>query len=225
MGYLPGVEQPDGIWEVDRGSAHAWVEVFFPDHGWVQFDPTPGTRGRGGVPTVLPPGQPIAAASPGAGASRAPSDRTFEIDEPGQDELSGGALPPPPGGGPGGGWLAIVLIAVLIVGFAVAGYSVRQRRKPTQAPEVVYGGVARLAGRFGYGPRPTQTAYEYATALGAIIPAAREELALVARVKVETQYARRTPTPDVLLAVRHAYRRIRLRLLALIIRRPRGRMR
>jgi hypothetical protein len=42
----------------------------------------------------------------------------------------------------------------------------------------------------------------------------------VARVKVETQYARRTPSPDVMLAVRHAYRRIRVRLLALIVRRP-----
>ena len=43
MGYLPGKEQTDGVWQVDRASAHAWVEVFFPGEGWVQFDPTPGT--------------------------------------------------------------------------------------------------------------------------------------------------------------------------------------
>ena len=121
--------------------------------------------------------------------------------------------------------LAIILVGVLMVGFGIAAYSVRERRRPSQAPDVVFTGVGRLAARFGYGQRPTQTAYEYANALGEVIPAARDELALVARVKVETQYGRRTPAPDVLLAVRHAYRRIRVRLLALVFRRPRRRMR
>ena len=168
-------------------------------YGWVRFDPTPGgpVRERGGRETVLPLGAPVPSPSTGAGSSGAPQ-RTFEgINEPGQDEIGGGAVPPLTPGGPGGGWLAIALVAVLVVAFAVAGYSVRERRRPSQAPEVVYGGMARLAGRFGYGPRPTQTAYEYADALGEVIPAARDELALVARVKVETQYARRTPSPDI----------------------------
>jgi transglutaminase-like putative cysteine protease len=226
MGYLPGREQPDGVWQLDRASQHAWVEVFFPGEGWVQFDPTPGsqTQERGGVATALPAGHPVAIASPGTGPSGSPAARTFAIDEPGQDELGGGAPLAPPGGSTGG-LLAIILVAVLMVGFGIAAYSVRERRRPSPAPDVVFGGVARLAGRFGYGQRPTQTAYEYASALGEVIPAARDELALVARVKVETQYARRTPAPDVLLAVRHAYRRIRVRLLALVFRRNRRRMR
>jgi hypothetical protein len=176
------------------------------------------------VATALPAGHPVAIASPGTGPSGSPAARTFAIDEPGQDELGGGAPLAPPGGSTGG-LLAIILVAVLMVGFGIAAYSVRERRRPSPAPDVVFGGVARLAGRFGYGQRPTQTAYEYASALGEVIPAARDELALVARVKVETQYARRTPAPDVLLAVRHAYRRIRVRLLALVFRRNRRRMR
>jgi transglutaminase-like putative cysteine protease len=226
MGYLPGTPRAsDGVWQIDRGAAHAWVEVYFVGEGWVRFDPTPGTQDRGGVATRLPVGQAVPSPSAGAGAS-GPPQRTFEgINEPGQDEFDDGLAASLTPSGPSGGVLAIVLVAVLVVGFAIAGYSVRERRRPSQAPEVVYGGMARLAGRFGYGPRPTQTAYEYATALSEVIPAAREELALVARVKVETQYARRTPSPDVLLAVRHAYRRIRLRLLALMFRRPRRRLR
>jgi transglutaminase-like putative cysteine protease len=223
MGYLPGTRRAsDGVWQIDRGAAHAWVEVYFVGEGWVRFDPTPGgpVRERGGTGTVLPLGEPVPSPSTGPGASGAPR-RTFEgINEPGEDEIGGGTLAPLTPGGPDGGWLAVALVALLAVAFAVAGYSVRERRRPSQAPEVVYGGMARLASRFGYGPRPTQTAYEYADALGEVIPAARGELALVARVKVETQYARRTPSPDVLLAVRHAYRRIRVRLLALIFRRP-----
>ena len=32
---------------VRNNMAHAWVEVFFPDYGWVRFDPSPATRPEG----------------------------------------------------------------------------------------------------------------------------------------------------------------------------------
>ncbi|OZM74423.1 transglutaminase [Amycolatopsis antarctica] len=35
--------------------AHAWVEVYFGDRGWVSFDPTPLADGRGYVPPYLRP--------------------------------------------------------------------------------------------------------------------------------------------------------------------------
>lgn len=40
-GYSPGTVAEDGSYEVRSTNAHAWVEVYFADHGWVQFDPTP----------------------------------------------------------------------------------------------------------------------------------------------------------------------------------------
>ena len=31
-----------GFYEVHFSDAHSWAEVYFPEHGWVPFDPTPG---------------------------------------------------------------------------------------------------------------------------------------------------------------------------------------
>lgn len=34
-----------GYYEVRANDAHAWAEVYFPDYGWIPFDPTPGWNG------------------------------------------------------------------------------------------------------------------------------------------------------------------------------------
>ncbi|MGY1593737.1 transglutaminaseTgpA domain-containing protein [Geodermatophilus sp. SYSU D00708] len=41
LGYTPGTVQPDGSRLVTSDDAHAWVEVYFDDLGWIPFDPTP----------------------------------------------------------------------------------------------------------------------------------------------------------------------------------------
>lgn len=41
VGYAPGERVDANQWVVRGLDSHAWVEVYFPDHGWVRFDPTP----------------------------------------------------------------------------------------------------------------------------------------------------------------------------------------
>ncbi|USZ67073.1 DUF3488 and transglutaminase-like domain-containing protein [Halorussus salilacus] len=41
VGYTPGQRVAEDEWVVRGLDSHAWVEVYFPDVGWVEFDPTP----------------------------------------------------------------------------------------------------------------------------------------------------------------------------------------
>ncbi|MGH2894821.1 MAG: transglutaminase-like domain-containing protein, partial [Solirubrobacteraceae bacterium] len=56
-GFTAGsYDRSSGRWIVADIDAHAWVEVWFPNYGWVRFDPTPTTApARGGLalPTIL----------------------------------------------------------------------------------------------------------------------------------------------------------------------------
>lgn len=42
VGFAPGQRTKDHAFVVRRTDAHAWVEAYFPQVGWVPFDPTPG---------------------------------------------------------------------------------------------------------------------------------------------------------------------------------------
>lgn len=43
-GFTPGSFDPGHhLWTVSDTDAHAWVEAWFPEFGWVRFDPTPAT--------------------------------------------------------------------------------------------------------------------------------------------------------------------------------------
>jgi len=41
-----------GYLAVTQNEAHSWVEVWFPNYGWVAFDPTPGGSSEGGAEAV-----------------------------------------------------------------------------------------------------------------------------------------------------------------------------
>lgn len=55
VGFLPGEQVDDGVWEIRAADAHAWPELYFEGTGWVRFEPTPGTR-TGALPSwAVPP--------------------------------------------------------------------------------------------------------------------------------------------------------------------------
>ena len=52
IGFTPGTVTAD-YQAIMSKDAHAWVEVYFGAEGWVTFDPTPLTDGRGYIPSYL----------------------------------------------------------------------------------------------------------------------------------------------------------------------------
>jgi transglutaminase-like putative cysteine protease len=212
-GFLPGdLDQHSGIETIQFSKAHAWVEVYFPGYDWVRFDPTSPSVSRA---LVLPSGPPLASAPPRPSTSAGPlgsRDPKGERD-PGP---SGFVLPTSRGNlGP----LLVVGLLLLLVVLVVAFLAWRRGPRGPVSADGAYGSVTRLAARFGFGPRPAQTVYEYATSLGEILPDVRPELQTVARAKVESTYAREILGDARMAALRAAQRRLRVSLLRLAFRR------
>ena len=111
------------------------------------------------------------------------------------------------------------MLAVVVGSIAAVAWR-RSPHGPTSANDV-YGSVARLAARLGFGPRATQTVYEYAGSLADELPMVRPELETVARAKVEVVYGGQVLGDERLLALRAAHRRLRVQLLRLLPRRRR----
>jgi transglutaminase-like putative cysteine protease len=226
LGYLPGQEQEDGTWRVTRGAAHAWVEVYFPGHGWVEFDPTPGNTENGQAPTRLPVGNPLPNGSPDPNGPDAqvpddidncPNEKICVDGDPNPGPI---VTPPVQPGGGGGPAQPLLIVALALLLAAALGAWFVWRRIPSTQPELAYSGITRLASRLGYAPRPSQTTYEYAARLAELVPVARPDLELLATAKVETVYGRRQPGSILLTRIALAYRHARTGLLRLLFRRP-----
>jgi transglutaminase-like putative cysteine protease len=225
-GFLPGeLNVATGVETISTAGSHAWVEVYFPGYGWYVFDPTGG--GLANTEPIIA-GSPVPLVTPRPiGSLNIPSGRPGDERDPTRrpdGTLPGSTNGPTASANPA---LAVALTIVLAAAVGLIAF-LAWRRGPRGAttPEGMYASVAGLARRFGFGPRPTQTAFEYASALGDILPGVRPELETVASAKVEVAYGRRDLGADRLRTLRDSYRRLRVALLRLAIRRgDRRRMR
>ncbi|TME28081.1 MAG: DUF4129 domain-containing protein [Chloroflexi bacterium] len=151
---------------VREQDAHAWVEVYFPQYGWIEFEPTPSQAPFARVDNNQDVGG-IGGTGDGSDASaggqvRDANDR--------QDLLDQGANPDDLG--PGGA----VVSAVRSI-------------DPRPALGLLAVLLAALALYSGYGAHPSQTTYEFASSLGAAVPDTRDPVKTLAEVRVLEQYS------------------------------------
>jgi hypothetical protein len=161
----------------------------------------------------------VAAASPSPSAAGSlPPDEADPRRTPAG--LPAGTLEEPPAAGPDARMVFVVLAVLLGLAVLAAGVLAWARGPRGEvSPDTAWRTLSRTASRFGFGPRPTQTVYEYAASLGELVPVAGHDLQVVADAKVETTYARARLGGARLDAVRDATRRLRVSLLRLALRR------
>jgi transglutaminase-like putative cysteine protease len=218
-GFLPGEPDTTGGGRTIRSDdAHAWVQAYFPGYGWIDFDPTGGPERPQLAP--IPSGAPVATGTPGP-SGRGSSGPAIPTRRGEIDQGPGGSVSPTSGDRtPAGVLIAITILLIVVVG-SLAAVAWRRGPRGALSADDAYGSVSRLAARLGFGPRPTQTVYEYAGALADELPMVRPELETVARAKVEVAYGARSLADERLVALRHAHRRLRVQLLRLLTRRRR----
>ncbi len=189
-----GEYQGFGYYFITERDAHTWVEVFFPDYGWIEFEPTAGetqlNRPRGNEATSQEfPSYP----QPGAdSASSNPlQEEMFDpMDEPGVfgDEFSFGeeasALAH-------SWWLwALVTPLALAVGLwviwrtRVAGPS----QFDPNLPPILYERLQRWAARLDLRPPESDTPYEQARHLSQAVPEGRASIRAITEVYVRYRF-------------------------------------
>ena len=144
-GFTSGTYR-DGVWNVTDHNAHAWVEVWFPGHGWLTFDPTPG---RGELAANYSASSQTF--NPDA-ASRAFTPSTGRGPDPGtglgqltllQEGRARSAPPVTVEEGIGAFWLLILLVAGVGTSIGLAKLAWRRSRYLTNDPRRVAGAARR----------------------------------------------------------------------------------
>ena len=170
LGYTPGTTQPDGSRLVTSDDAHAWVEVYFDDLGWVPYDPTPIDTDRAvELPwaprapdqEVDPRTDPIPAPLP-APAPQVPQERPAPQEAPTPQTAPQQADSWAPVLRTGGLVLAALALAALPAGLRVLQ---RRRRLATGSPAALWDELAATAVDLGRTADPARTPRQVAEQL------------------------------------------------------------
>ena len=217
VGYTTGQELDDpGIYAVTDSNSHAWVEVYFPGHSWIPFEPTPGAA----LPVIMSVGQGTQLISGGALGARFDFDCLDEFDLecggpleglPGSSDVSFDASSG--GGPPSWTWLA-VLLGVIAALLASGWWGYRRYLASSPEPRVMFERMLSVASLSGLvrGSNPT-TPNQFGQRLGRLLPEQKGRVDLIVESYVQTRYGGRTLSQTQVVEMRGAWRRLRFPLL------------
>ncbi len=210
-------------YRVVENNAHAWPEVFFPNYGWVQFEPTASepllVRPAEATEPGLTQGQPNQGGPNGAGGLDQPPNVGDTASAASQGAARGDWL------ARNWGWLAA--LALLAAG-ALRWQAARRRQATAIRDEATLG---RLFERLGvWAARlhihwpASDTPLEHAAQFGGAVPEAAPAAERIASLFVARQYGRQQPAPEALAEASTGWEALRPRLwrrwLGVLVRPP-----
>jgi transglutaminase-like putative cysteine protease len=206
--------------EVRNRDAHSWVEVYFPEYGWIEFEPTAAQ------PTIIRPTnseneQAFAAGSffpenlPERNGGNEPENIPIDDEVVAGGDLSSGISLAFLGWNVSLPAAAVLIIAVplLVGGIALALGTLWWQSQKTvttsRAQDIfqVYKKMLNLAGWMGHQIRPWQTPYEHAAVLERSLPEQQQSLQLITNEYVRQAYSRQEQAING--EVGHAWYRLR----------------
>ncbi len=207
-GYGPGEQQygpgdimgrgPDAWQDLQQTfvvrNSHTWVEVFFPGHGWISFEPTP-------VRTIIARG---------------------EFVFPPQDTGGGGgSTVEPDNAETGNPWNAKLLGIPLGLGLfgAMVWLGWRRLLGRVSEPRVAYARIGHLAALGGMGPRESLTPQEFGRSLAAVVPGTSAALDEIIHTYVRVSYSRHDLDSEDRSIITRAWPQVRNHLLRRALRR------
>ena len=193
-GYTTGNKVPDQeAYVVTDSHSHGWVEVFFPNYGWISFEPTPG----GSLPPLYQPGSVESADGSTGGRSASTGQGTClptfadcedVFDPPPASAAQDGVTP---WSGTLHGALLWFLVSLGTAALLAGAVWLLWKRYmiPSQDPRVAYRRLSMLGALSSNGPAAHQTPYEYRDRLQQALPDYREEVTVVVDAYVRNRYA------------------------------------
>ena len=214
VGFAPGLWDEDrNAWMVRTKDYHAWPEVYFPEYGWVEFEPTPS----GVQPSLRNLGfQTASAGSSGGGIEDECFGNIFEceedldpaggIDDFDPDDLDFTPLDRRPVATQGSSpldllfrpfvlWplLGLFLVALIIL---AANLYLRFLSRRLGLPVLAFAGVSFLAGLAGLPRNDNETPTEYSARLAARVPRYAALVESIVAAYVRTMYGRNKRLAD-----------------------------
>ncbi|MBC7235343.1 MAG: transglutaminase domain-containing protein [Chloroflexi bacterium] len=193
-GYGQGQYDPQlGAWVVRGKNAHAWVEVYFPGFGWIEFEPT-ASQSPFSRNTPRPTAQPTLASPTASAQPTPPAADSADTASPSGGILLDRHLFPL---GAVGGTIIVVVGAIVLASIRAS----RKPREPRQAIWQVYAQLQRRAQKLGIVPQERFTPREFLGHVGSYLEqrfgvkdGIPQDLAEIAQLYERARYSANPPT-------------------------------
>jgi hypothetical protein len=211
-----------------ENQAHTWVEVFFPEYGWVPFEPTtnqaefsygengsqqdvPSPEADPATPESEPTQDPLTQPEPSPEATPAPAQLATDSNDDGSSTAK---------------WIQIAAVAVAIFSLGIAAllalaWQWRVRGLPPAGG--LFARLLRVGGWFGVRPAESTTPNEFGRALSRVLPGAEGPIRSITNAYYAEQFDSTAANSESILAANSGWKQLRRNLLRWRIRRPKQR--